>query len=211
MRGYRDREDAGRVLAEHLRHLEDADLVVLGAPRGGVVVAAPVAEALAAPLDVVLVRKLPIPSSPETAFGVIGEDGLAILDEPLVRHLGLERETVERVKAEVLEALRRRAAEYRAVRSPEPIAGRVAVLVDDGFATGYTMLGAVRWARTRRPARVVVAAPVSSDSAEELLRARADEFVCPIVDPAFVGVSHYYERFDPVDDETVVDWLRRAS
>lgn len=211
VRRYRDREDAGRILGEHLRDLEGADVVVLGAPRGGVVVAGRVAEMLAAPLDVVLVRKLPLPFAPETAFGVIAEDGHAILDGELVRQWGLEPEVIERAKADVLDVIRRKAEIYRAVRPPEPIEGRIAVLVDDGLATGYTMLGAVRWARARRPARVIVAAPVSSDTADALLRPHADALVCPIVDPGFVGVSHYYERFDPVEDETVLEWLRRMS
>lgn len=211
MRRYRDRDEAGRELGERLRFLEGEDLVVLGAPRGGVVVAARVAEALDAPLDVVLVRKLPLPFAHETAFGVIGEDGRAIVDEELVAQLRLDPETIERAKEEVLEVLRRKAEIYRAIRPPEPIEGRAVVLVDDGIATGYTLLGAARWARGGRAARVVLAAPVASDSAETLLAPHADEIVCPIVDPGFVGVSAYYEGFEPVDDETVIELLRRAS
>lgn len=182
--------------------------MVLGAPRGGVVAAAPVAEVLGAPLDVVLVRKLPLPFAQETAFGVIAEDGTAILDDDLVTHLRLDPEAIERTKDEVLDVLRRKAKIYRAVRPPEPLDKRTAVLIDDGLATGYTMLGAVRWARHHRPARVVLAAPVASDSAEQLLKPNVDEFVCPIVDPGFVGVSGYYVNFDPVDDETVIEILQ---
>lgn len=211
MKRYRDRADAGRALGERLRHLADEDAVVLGAPRGGVIVAEEVARALGAPLDVVLVRKLPLPFARETAFGVIGEDSHAIVDGELVAELRLDPAAVERTKEEVLEVIREKTKTYRAVRPPEPIEGRVAVLVDDGLATGYTMLGAARWARARRPSRLVLAAPVSSDSAEALLRPHVDEFVCPIVDPGFVGVSAYYERFDPVDDEAVVESLRRGS
>lgn len=208
MNRYRDRDDAGRTLAQRLRHLAGEEAVVLGAPRGGVVVAARVAEDLGAPLDVVLVRKLPLPFARETAFGVVGEDGRATVDRELVAQLRLDPETIARTTEEVLEVIRRTVQIYRAVRPPEPIAGRLVVLVDDGLATGYTMLGAVGWARGAGAARVVLGAPVASDSAESLLRPAVDEFVCPIVDPAFVGVSAYYDRFDPVDDETVVELLR---
>jgi predicted phosphoribosyltransferase len=211
LRRYRDRADAGRALGERLRHLAGEDVVVLGAPRGGVVVAEEVARALGAPLDVVLVRKLPLPFARETAFGVIGEDGHAIVDEALVAQLRLDPAAIERTKEEVLDVIREEARAYRAVRPPEPIEGRVALLVDDGLATGYTMLGAAQWARARRPSRLVLAAPVSSDSAEQLLRPHVDELVCPVVDPGFVGVSAYYERFDPVDDEGVVEALRTVD
>ena len=207
-RRYRDRDDAGRVLGALCREQAGPESVVLGAPRGGVVVAARVAEALEAPLDIVLVRKLPLPFAPETAFGVIGEDGSAILDEDLVRELRLDAETIERVKVEVLEVLKRSAAIYRAACPAEPLRGRSVLLVDDGLATGLTMLGAVRWTRRREPARLILAAPVASDTAHELLSPEVDAFVCPVVDPGFVGVSAYYEEFEPVDDETVLERLR---
>jgi putative phosphoribosyl transferase len=209
LRAYRDREEAGRILADALRPHAEPGTVVLGAPRGGVVVAAEVARALRAPLDVVLVRKLPIPFARETAFGVVAEDGHAILDRGLVAQLRLDPETVESIRREVWAELRARARRYRAVRPPEPLEGRTAVLVDDGLATGYTMLGAVRWVRSRGARRVVLAAPVASDTAEALLRPEVDLLVCPIVDPEFLGVSAYYGNFDPVEDETVVELLER--
>ncbi len=195
------------MLAARLEHLAEEECVVFGAPRGGVVVAAVIAEALEAPLDVVFVRKLPLPFARETAFGVIAEDGTALLDDDLVAQLRLDPAAIERTKEEVLQVLRQKAEAYRAVRPPEPLVGRTAVLVDDGLATGYTMLGAVRWSRGRNPRRVVLAAPVASDTAELLLRREVDEFVCPIVDPGFLGVSGYYERFDAVDDATVIELL----
>lgn len=208
MRRYSDRVEAGRELAARLGHLAGQDCVVLGAPRGGVVVAARIAEALDAPLDVVLVRKLPLPFARETAFGVLTEQGEAILDQSLVAYAQLDPETVERTKDEVMEVLRRQRETYRAVRPAEPLADRSVLLVDDGLATGYTMLGAVRWAQGQRPARVVLAAPVASDTAESLLKPNVDEFVCPIVDPGFLGVSAYYENFEQVDDETVTELLQ---
>lgn len=204
---YRDREEAGRELAARLLHLADRDCVVLGAPRGGVVIAAPIAEALEAPLDVVLVRKLPLPFARETAFGVLTEEGEAILDDSLVASVQLDPESIERTKEEVADVLRRQREMYRAIRPPEPLAGRTVVLVDDGLATGYTMLGAIRWARTQKPDQVVLAAPVASDTAELLLKPAADAFVCPIVDPGFLGVSAYYDSFEQVDDETVIELL----
>lgn len=201
--GYADRFDAGRELAQRLVHLADREPLILAIPRGGVEVGRAVADELGAPLDIVLVRKLPIPFAPETAFGVMAEDGTAILDEVLVAELGLDSATIEQAKREVQDVLERYARELRAIRPRLEIRGATVILVDDGLATGYTMLGAARVTRKRGAAHVIVAAPVSSDTAADLLKPEVDEFVCSIVDPGFVGVSAYYRDFEQLDDADV--------
>lgn len=202
-RGYRDRTEAGERLAERLMPLRDRQPLVLGIPRGGVAVGRAVADALDAPLDIILVRKLPIPFAPETAFGVIADDGTTILDEGLVAEIGLDERTIREVEDEVSEVLRRYADEFRQVRPHVSTEGACVIIVDDGLATGYTMLGAVRVVRHRGAASTVVAAPVSSDTAAERLRGEVDQFVCPIVDPGFIGVSAYYRSFEQMNDADV--------
>jgi len=200
---YRDRTEGGRQLAARLAHLATAAPMVLAIPRGGVETARPVADALGAPLDLMLVRKLPVPFAPETAFGVIAEDGTTILDEELVLRAGLSKPSIIETQRRVLEVLRRYAKTFDALRPRFPVAGRTVVLVDDGLATGYTMLGAVRLCRHWNAGRIVVAAPVASREAVALVASEADEIVCPIVDPDFFAVGAYYAHFPQVSDEDV--------
>ena len=207
---YRDRQEAGERLAGLLEPLGLERPVVLGAPRGGVAVGFPVARRLGAPLDVVLARKLPAPQEPELGFGAVAEDGTVVVDRELARRLGLgaERvaEIVERVRAELVERGRR----YRGARAAVSVAGRTAIVVDDGLGTGVTMEAAVAAARSRGAVRVVAAAPVSSTEAAERLRRVADDFVCPVVDPFFTGVGAYYGEFPQLTDEEVVALLEAA-
>lgn len=200
---YESRVQAGHVLSERLSHLADRSPRVLAIPRGGVEVARPIAEALDATLDIILVRKLPIPFAPETAFGVIAEDGTTLLDEALIAELGLDDRTVEKVQVQVLGILQRYADEFGDVRPAIRVEGATVILVDDGLATGYTMLGAARVTRRRGAEKLVIAAPVSSDSAAALLEPEVDEFICPLVDPGFIGVSAYYADFPQLDDGDV--------
>lgn len=200
---YRDRTDAGRRLAGSLAHLARAHPLVLAIPHGGVEVARPVADALGAPLDLILVRKLPVPFSPETAFGVIAEDGTTSLDDELVARLGLTEDAVAVVRSNVLATLRRYARAFESVRPRFPVRGATVVLVDDGLATGYTMLGAVRLCRAGKPDRIVVATPVASKAAATMVQGEADEFICPLVDAAFPAVGAYYAHFPSLTDEDV--------
>ena len=172
---FSDRVEAGRRLAEHLTHLENrGDVVVLGLPRGGVPVAYEVAARLNAPLDVIVVRKLGVPYQPELAMGAIGEEGVRILDSRIVSMAGVSDHELESVERRERAELWRRAELFRRGRSRVPLDGKVAVIVDDGIATGSTIKAACRVARGLGAVRVVVAAPVAPTDAAERLAGDAD-------------------------------------
>jgi predicted phosphoribosyltransferase len=204
--GYRDRAHAGDVLAEALSHYQGrADVVVLGLVRGGVPVAARVAQALRVPLDVLVVRKLGVPWSPEVAFGALGAGGVRVLNPDVADRLD-EGDIAEVVAAESAE-LERREERYRAGRPPLALAGRTAILVDDGLATGATAYAAVAVARGLGAARVVMAAPVGAPEAVARLAEVADEVICPLVPPHFGAVSRFYRHFAQVSTPEVVALL----
>ncbi len=210
---YVDRADAGRrlapLVAAALGRAEAAPLI-LALPRGGVPVGAEVAEALSAPLDVLLVRKLGVPQQPELAFGAIASGGAWVLNEEIVVAAGLGDSEIAQVIDEQERELRRRELRYRGDRPAPAVAGRTIVVVDDGLATGATMRVAVLALRNRGAARVIAAAPVGSDEACALADADADAVVCPLVPRRFKAVGAWYAHFDPVADETVSAILQRA-
>jgi predicted phosphoribosyltransferase len=206
MSGYRDRAHAGDVLAEALAAYRDQENVtVLGLVRGGVPVAARVAQALHLPLDVLVVRKLGVPWAPEVAFGALGAGGIRVLNEDVAARLD-ERDIAEVVAAEQAE-LERREQRYRAGRDPLRLTGRTAILVDDGLATGATACAAVAVARGIGAARVVMAVPVGAPEAVERLAEVADEVVCPLVPANFGAVSRFYRHFGQVSTPEVVALL----
>jgi predicted phosphoribosyltransferase len=208
---FRDRDDAGARLAARLRHYRGRDdVIVLALPRGGVPVAHEVAKQLDAPLDVFLVRKLGLPGFEEAAMGAIAAGGVLVLDRGTVRDLGISEAVVQQVIARETEELARRDRAYRGDRAPPQVGGRVAILVDDGLATGATMLAAVAALRRLRPARVVVAAPVGSRSACRALEAVADEVVCIHTPEPFHAVGAWYDVFSQTTDEEVRDLLSRT-
>jgi putative phosphoribosyl transferase len=206
---FRDRVDAGRRLAEALQaeYSGREDAVVLGLPRGGVVVAAEISNDLGLPLDMVGVRKLGAPMQPELAIGAIAEDGVVLVDEALVDHLKVPQEYVEREISRQRQVLEERARLYRGEREPILLQGKVCILVDDGLATGSTAAAAAESVRRKEPARVVFAVPVASDQGYIRVRSRADKVVCPQVVRDMGAVGYYYERFDPVEDEEVIRLL----
>ncbi len=206
-----DRTQAGGRLAERLTHFAGPDLVVLGLPRGGVAVAFAVAEALQAPLDVVIVRKLGAPYQPELAMGAVGEENTLVLNERLVRaaHIsGAElAESVRRARTDVA----RYAERFRATRPRVSLKGRTALIVDDGIATGATAMAACQVVKAQGAATVVLATPVCSPSAATVLGERVDQLVCLEVPADFGAVGQFYNDFRPVPDATVVELLRRAG
>lgn len=207
---YADRVDAGRRLGRLVRALDLEDPLVLGLPRGGAVVAAEVARALGAPLDVVVVRKVGHPRQRELGVGAVAEDGTVALDEDRLRDAGLSAADVADTVATELAECRRRAAAYRAGHPAPDVSGRTAVLVDDGVATGVTALAAVALLRRSGAARIVVVAPVASTEAALRLTQDADEVVLPVVRATFGAVSQFYDRFGQTPDDEVVALLATA-
>ncbi|NYT80925.1 phosphoribosyltransferase [Alcaligenaceae bacterium] len=210
---FKDRKDAGRQLGNAMPQVYRGreDVIVLGLPRGGVPLAEQVATALDAPMDVLVVRKLGVPGHKEYAMGAIAPGGIMILDERVVRAMGLTREAVDAVKEAERKELDRRQHHYRAGRPALALAGKTVVLVDDGLATGSTMQAAVAAARKYDAAAVVVAVPVSSSEACDALAAQVDEIVCLFTPPLFQAVGKWYASFPQTSDEEVSDILVRMN
>ncbi|MEU8703619.1 phosphoribosyltransferase [Streptomyces sp. NPDC048565] len=210
---FTDRTDAGRRLAVALRHLErrDRDPVVLGLPRGGVPVAYEVAQALGAPLDVIVVRKLGVPHHPELGFGAIGEDGARVISDEIVRRTGVGDEDLASVERAEEAELLRRAGTYREGRPRLPLKGRTVVVVDDGVATGATARAACQVVRAQGAAHVVLAVPVASPDVAARLREDVDEVVCLSTPHLFSAVGEWYRDFSQTSDEEVVSLLARAA
>jgi predicted phosphoribosyltransferase len=210
---FRNRTEAGRKLATALASFKDRQPVVLALPRGGVTVAGEIAAALAAPLDLVLVRKIGVPDQPELAMGAVveGTPAVVLRNGPLIRALGIGDEEFDLVRdRELLEIERRRLA-YLGDRRRVDVAGRVAILVDDGIATGMTMRAAARAITARGPLRLVVATPVAASETVADLRREVDEVVCIEEHEDLFAIGCYYADFSQVDDEDVRDILGRAA
>ncbi|MET9567777.1 phosphoribosyltransferase [Streptomyces virginiae] len=208
---YTDRADAGERLAEAVRHLEEEHPVVLGLPRGGVPVAFPVARALGAPLDVIVVRKLGVPFHRELGFGAIGEGGVRVISDDIVRSSRVTRRDLEAVEQSEEAELARQARTFRGDRPRVALDGRTVIVVDDGIATGATAAAACEVVRAQGAARVVLAVPVAPPDAVARLRGAADEVVCLSSPPAFRAVGEWYRDFSQTADEEVVSLLARAA
>ncbi|HET9093163.1 MAG TPA: phosphoribosyltransferase family protein [Acidimicrobiales bacterium] len=207
---FNDRSEAGRRLATRLKGLAGQGVVVLGLPRGGVPVAAEVAEELDAPLDVIVVRKLGVPFQPELAMGAIGEGGATLLDDDVRRRAGVSAEAVAEAELREEGELAARARRYRGDRRPVALEGRVAVVVDDGVATGSSAKVACEVARRRGAGRVVMAVPVGPPGIETAMAGAADEVVCLDTPERFFAVGQYYRDFSQVSDEEVIARLEAA-
>lgn len=208
---FRNRQEAGRALAQALEAYRDrGDVVMLALPRGGVPVGYEVARALGAELDLMLVRKLGFPGQEELAMGAIATGGVQVLNEEVVRQASIPPQVIERVAQQERRELERRQQAYRGDRPLPQIAGRCVILVDDGLATGSTMRAAVRALRQQGPGRVVVAVPVAPPETCQVLRQEVDEVVCLMTPRAFGGVGRWYEDFSQISDEEVRWLLQRA-
>jgi predicted phosphoribosyltransferase len=201
---FRDRREAGKLLARALAHYAGRkDVVVLGLPRGGVPVAAEVARALGAPLDVLIVRKLGAPGQDELAIGAIAEGGARVLNQGLVENLGLTRWQIDELAQSEERELERRVQIYRGGRDPLPVADRTVIVVDDGIATGATMRAGLQSLRARGATLVVAAAPVGAADSVDALREDADEVVVLETPAWFRAVGQWYENFGQTTDEEV--------
>lgn len=209
---FRDRHEAGRLLAERLkRYAGRPDVVVLGLPRGGVVVAYEVARALDAPLDVFVVRKLGVPGHEELAMGAIASGGVRVLNPEVVEGLGIPEKVIAEAVAQEKEELARRERLFRGGRPPLEVKGKTVILVDDGLATGATMRAAVAALKAMEPARLVVAVPTAPPSVAEEFERLVDEVVCLITPEPFYGVGFWYDDFSQTSNEEVVGLLRAAA
>jgi putative phosphoribosyl transferase len=208
----RNRTEAGRVLARALSDYAGRDdVVVLALPRGGVPVAYEVARELGAPLDAFLVRKLGVPGHEELAMGAVASGGVLVLDETVLRWLGISEEQIEETLARELQELRRQEAAYRDGRRLPELKGKTVIIVDDGLATGATMRAAAHAVRRHGPARIVIAVPVASRETCDQLRDEVDEVVCAITPAPFSAVGNWYEDFSQTSDEEVRELLARAD
>jgi len=209
---YRDRTEAGRLLGAELakrKHGAGAHPIVLALPRGGLPVAVEVAEALHAPLDLVVVRKLGVPWQPELAMGAMAS-GAQVLDHPLIRELRISREDVDAAVARETAEMERREKLYRGGRPAPDLRGCTVFIVDDGLATGSTMLAAVRCVRQLHPHKLIAAVPVGSVEACDLMRKETDECVCLAIPEPFCAVGEWYHDFQQVSDPEVQQIMQRA-
>jgi predicted phosphoribosyltransferase len=209
-RMFEDRVEAGARLAEALAPRVEPPATVLGIPRGGVVVAAAVARALDAPLDIVIPRKLGAPGNPELAIGAVAP-GVLVVHERTLRRLGIPEGYVEREAERQEREIERREAAYRGDAARAAVDGRTAIVVDDGVATGATAVAALRWARAAGAARSIFAAPVGPPAARARLDREADDIVLLLEPRGFLAVGEWYRDFDQVSDREVIELLRRAG
>ncbi len=210
---YRDRAEAGQILAERIAARGFTDPVILALPRGGVPIATEIAAVIGAPVDLVMVRKIGVPSQPELAAAAIvnGDHPELVVNEDIARHARLGRDDIDRLAARELEEIRRRRATYLADRPHVELAGRTAIVVDDGIATGATMRAALKAVRKQKPARIVLAVPVAADDSLAELAGEVDEAICPMI-PAFLGaIGAHYVIFDQLSDDEVIRLLAAAT
>jgi putative phosphoribosyl transferase len=209
---FHDRIEAGRILGQRVKAaVRESNPVVLALPRGGVPVGFEVAQVLHADLDIFLVRKLGIPGHEELAMGAIASGGMRVLNEALVRKLRLPSSLIEAVAAREQQELARREVLYREGRPPIPLNERVAILVDDGLATGATMLAAARALRQQKPRRIVVAVPVAAPNACEEFQAYVHKVICAFTPEPFFAVGVWYADFSQTSDAEVRELLERAA
>jgi predicted phosphoribosyltransferase len=210
-RRFRDRTEAGQFLAAKLGHYANRpDVIVLALPRGGVPVAYEVARALNVPLDVFIVRKLGVPGYEELAMGAVASGGLRVLNDQVVRALQIPDYVIDAVAAWEKQEIARREREYRGDRPPPDVRGRIVILVDDGLATGATMLAAVKALRQQQPARIVVAVPTAAAETCDALKTEVDEIICAVTPEPFYAVGFWYEDFAQTTDEEVRELLARS-
>jgi putative phosphoribosyl transferase len=209
MEKYIDRYEAGIILAEHLKDYANQEHVIaLALPRGGVPVAYEIATALSIPLDIFIVRKLGVPGHEELAMGAIASGGTVVFNEPLMNQLNIEQKLIDSVLAAEQKELVRRELLYRGNRPFPNLLGKTIILVDDGIATGATMLAAVKALHKHKPASIIIAVPVAARSTCEELKTLVDKIVCPLRPINFYAVGLWYEQFSQTSDDEVIELLK---
>ena len=209
MRVFKDRKEAGRLIAQRLLKYKDIDGIVLGIPSGGVPVAAEIAKVLGLSLDVIIVRKIQLPDNPEAGFGAVGPDGEVSLNTNLISQLHLTKEEVERQIQITVDTIKRRNELFRKGRPFPLLKHKVVIIVDDGLASGYTMFSAIGFIKRHKPEKVVVAVPTAPKETVDLILPRVDELVCLNVRSGFTfAVADAYENWYDLEDEEVISILR---
>lgn len=202
-----DRTEAGRLLAQEMEELHGRGVVVLGIPRGGLVIAAEIARIIEGKLDIVLAHKIGAPGHPELAIGSVSEDGTVFIDPITMRQLGVSSHYIQQESARQQAQMERRAEMIRRVRPKEPLKDRVVVITDDGIATGATASAAIWAVKGEAPQRIIGAFPVGSEDRVRQLAEEVDEMICLRTPPDFAAVGQFYERFDQVSDQEVLNIL----
>lgn len=206
---YRDRCEAGEILAEILRRYQGKEVVVLAVPRGGVTVALPVVKELQCEMDLIIPRKIGAPHQPEVAIGAVCEDGEVLLNPHLVQNLGVSDSYINQASAAEVNEIKRRLLAYRGSRPPVDIAGRTVIVIDDGVATGFTITAAVQSVARRRPAELILAVPVAPQDTIKTLAREVDTVICPLQPEIFYAVGAFYKNFKQLSDENVCGMLRQ--
>ncbi|MEM3539274.1 MAG: phosphoribosyltransferase [Nitrososphaerales archaeon] len=206
---FKNRLEAGRILAEALLEYKNKNTIVLAIPRGGVVVAYEVAKALNAPLDLIIPRKIGAPDQPELAIGAITEDGTTILNQDIIQNLKVSDEYIKAEVKRQIEEIKRRIKKYLGDKPRISIKGKIVILIDDGVATGATIRAAIASIRKREPALIVLAIPVGPKDTVRELRKYADKVICLITPEPFFAIGQFYENFDQISDEEVIQILNR--
>jgi len=207
---FRDRREAGRLLAERLSGYRDQKPIVLALPRGGVEVGYEIARAMGAPLDVVVARKLGTPGQPELALGAIGPGGTYILNEDVLGWLDVSEDELEQIASQEAREMERRMRLFRGDRAEPILKGKTVILVDDGIATGMTVRAAIDYVDQQEPGHLVLAVPVCAAGTAEVLRSEVDDLISLKTPLELLAIGHWYEDFEQVSDEEVVELLKRS-
>ncbi len=210
---YTDRLEAGKSLAAELGGYAEKRPVVVGLPRGGVVVAAEIARALKCEMDIIIAGKLRAPYNPELAIGAVTEDGLVYLNEPVIRSMRIDPEYLEREKKARIKAIQDRLTLYRKIKKKVPLRGRTVIIADDGLATGATMISAIQAVRAEGARKIIIAVPGGPQDTVDRISGmeEVDKVVCPVVPPLFFAVSQLYQFFNQVEDEEVTEILKEFA
>ncbi|MDD4939230.1 MAG: phosphoribosyltransferase family protein [Candidatus Omnitrophica bacterium] len=208
---FKDRFEAGKILAEKLIKLHLTANIVLGIPRGGIIIAKKLAQALGCGIDLVLARKLKAPFNPELAIGAVAENGKLFLNEEIAYQSGADKDYIEREKERQMAEIRRRVEIYRKVKPKVPLRDKTVVLTDDGVATGATMEAAIWASRQEHPKKIIVALPVGAGESVERIAKSANEVVCVAVPPFFSAIAQFYTAFPQVEDEEAIKILKFSS